>query len=146
MLTASQNAQGVNIAGMWPSQKVVAAEVPERARQFLSQALDSLHAPSGAVMLTASSVDAMLKDKGYKSGSLNARIDEAAKAHLITAEMAAWAHEIRLDANDQRHADETAEMPTPEDAARLIEFAEALAQFLFVLPARVAHGRNPSPP
>ena len=93
-------------------------------------------------MLTASCVDAMLKDKGYKDGSLNARIDAAAKAHFITAGMAAWAHEVRLDANDQRHADESAVLPSEADAAKAIEFANALAQFLYVLPARVERGRK----
>lgn len=93
-------------------------------------------------MLTASAVDAMLKDKGYKEGSLNARIDTAAKDHIITAEMAAWAHEIRLDANDQRHADEEAVLPSSADAGKVIEFANALAQFLYVLPARVERGRK----
>ncbi len=97
-------------------------------------------------MLTASSVDAMLKEKGLKEGGLNARIDAAAKAHLITTEMAAWAHEIRLDANDQRHADESASLPSEADAAKVIEFATALAQFLFVLPARVERGRKLEPP
>lgn len=93
-------------------------------------------------MLTASAVDAMLKDKGYKDGTLNARIDAAAKDHLITAEMAAWAHEIRLDANDQRHSDESVALPSAADAEKVIEFANALAQFLYVLPARVARGRK----
>jgi hypothetical protein len=55
-------------------------------------------------MLAASAVDAMLKHKNYTVGSLKDRIDKAAKDHLITSEMAAWAHEIRLDANDERHA------------------------------------------
>lgn len=93
-------------------------------------------------MLTASAVDAMLKDKGYKEGTLNNRIDLAAKDNLITAEMAAWAHEIRLDANDQRHADEGASLPGTADAQKAIEFANALAQFLYVLPARVERGRK----
>jgi hypothetical protein len=95
-------------------------------------------------MLTASSVDAMLKSKGYKEGTLYSRIDQAAKDHVITEEMAAWAHEIRLDANDQRHSDEAAPLPNEADAEKVIEFASALAQFLFVLPARVARGRTPT--
>lgn len=132
-----------HIISMWPAPQVVADEVPSRAREFLSQAISSLHAPAGAVMLTASAVDAMLKDKGYKEGSLNSRIDAAAKSHLITEEMSAWAHEIRLDANDQRHADELAALPTAADAEKVIEFASALAQFIYVLPARVARGRKP---
>ena len=85
--------------------------VPERAKNYLRQAVDSLHAPSGAVMLAASAVDAMLKNKGYKDGSLYARIDDAAAKHLITPDMAAWAHDVRLDANDERHADESSTLP-----------------------------------
>ncbi len=93
-------------------------------------------------MLTASAVDAMLKDKGLNVGNLNSRIDAAAKNHLITPEMAAWAHEIRLDANDQLHADEEADLPDSANAAKAIEFANALAQFLYVLPARVERSRK----
>ena len=93
-------------------------------------------------MLAASAVDAMLKEKGYRDGNLNGRIKKAAENHLITEEMAIWAHEIRLDANDQRHADESAPLPSEVDASKVIEFASALAQFLFVLPARVQRGRT----
>src|SRR5438067_5900698 len=127
---------------MWPSQPSAANELPQRARDFLNQALSSVHAPAGAVMLTASAIDAMLKDKGHKTGSLRARIDAAAAQHLITPEMAAWAHEIRLDANDQRHADENTDLPAQADAEKVIAFATALAQFLYVLPARVERGRR----
>ena len=93
-------------------------------------------------MLAASSIDAMLKAKGYKDESLNTRIDRAAADHVITSEMAAWAHEIRLDANDQRHADENAPLPNADYAKRILEFAQALAQFMFVLPERVKRGRK----
>ncbi len=142
VLAVSDRTREYPITNMWPAPQIVADEVPERAREFLSQAISSLHAPAGAIMLTASAVDAMLKDKGLKEGSLNARIDAAAKAHLITAEMAKWAHDIRLDANDQRHADETAPLPSAADAAKSVAFASALAQFLYVLPARVERGRR----
>jgi hypothetical protein len=134
--------QGAEITNMWPAPQAVAEELPERAKAYLSQAISSIHAPVGAVVTAASAVDAMLKTKGYKDGSLYSRIDSAAKANLITQEMAAWAHEIRLEANDQRHADENAALPTSEDASRVIEFATALGQFLFVLPSRVERGRQ----
>ena len=142
MTSAPSNIQNATIAALWPTPVEVSDTVPARARDFLSQAISSINAPAGAVMLTASSVDSMLKDKGYKDGSLNARIDKAAADHLITAEMAAWAHEVRLDANDQRHADEQASLPTAADASKCIQFAQALAQFLYVLPARVERGRK----
>ncbi len=131
------------ISNIWPESQKISASIPTRAAQFLSQAIASLHAPAGAVMLTGSSVDAMLKDKGYVNGSLYSRIDKAASEHLITSEMAEWAHEIRLDANDQRHADIEAELPNHAEAQKAIDFSLALAEFLYVLPARVAKGRKP---
>jgi hypothetical protein len=94
-------------------------------------------------MLCASSVDAMLKAKRYDDPkqSLYKRIEKASSDQLITEGMKDWAHEIRLDANDQRHADQGVTLPTTADAQRNIEFAQALGQFLFALPARVAQGR-----
>ncbi|QDC06367.1 DUF4145 domain-containing protein [Pseudomonas sp. SWI7] len=132
------------ITNIWPSSEKVDNSVPQRARQFLQQAISSIHAPAGATMLAASSVDAMLKEIGLKDGSLYKRIGEAQAQHLITAEMAAWAHEVRLEANDQRHADEQADLPNEADARKSVEFVQALAQFLFVLPSRVARGRSES--
>lgn len=129
------------ISDIWPATQAVHESIPDRAKAYLEQAIASIAAPSGAVMLTASAVDAMLKAKGSKEGTLYKRIDKAANDHLITDEMAAWAHEVRLDANDQRHDDEDGAMPDEADAKKSIEFAMALAQFLFVLPASVARGR-----
>ena len=83
----------------------------------------------------------MLKEKGLKTGGLYARIEQAADQHLITAEMSAWAHDIRLDANDERHADDNAVLPTTEDAKKCIDFVRALGDFMFVLPLRVERGR-----
>lgn len=114
--------------------------IPERPRDYLKQAMESLHAPAGAVMLAASSVDSMLKIKNYTDGSLYSRIDKAVKDHLLTDEMAKWAHKVRLDANDQRHADKAKNLPSPEDAKHVIQFVQALAQFLFVLPIQVQQG------
>jgi len=124
----------------------VESDIPSPARDYLEQAIDSQHAPAGSVMLAASAVDAMLKAKGFKDGSLYSRIDKSVAAHLLTAEMGKWAHQVRLEANDQRHADEAASLPTAEDARRSVDFARALASFLFVLPARVSRGIEDSKP
>ncbi len=137
---ASNHNQPIN--DYFPTSTVVEEEIPERPKAYLQQAHESLHAPSGAVMLCASAVDAMLKIKGYTDGSLYNRIEKAVEDNLITSDMASWAHEVRLDANDQRHADEAASLPTRQDATRVIEFASALAEFLFVLPERIQRGLN----
>lgn len=128
------------VTELYPSNKTVDSAIPLKARTFLHQANETIHSPSGSIMLSASSIDAMLKTKGYKEGSLYKRIEKAVEDHLITAEMAKWAHQVRLGANDERHADEDAELPTSKDAEKLIDFTTALAQFLFVLPARIEQG------
>jgi hypothetical protein len=94
-------------------------------------------------MLAASSIDAMLKQKGLVDGSLYGRIEKAASDHLITQDMAQWAHAVRLDANDQRHADADEWISSATDAKRCIDFATALAEFLFVLPSKVHRGLQP---
>jgi len=128
------------VQAVYPRFEPVDLVIPDRPRSYLKQASESMHAPSGAIMLAASAVDSMLKAKGFSEGSLYSRIDKAATEHVITADMAAWAHAVRLDANDQRHADEASDLPTTADAQRVLAFATTLAQIMFVLPARVARG------
>jgi hypothetical protein len=85
----------------------------------------------------------MLKDKGYADeGSLYKRIEKAASEHVITEGMAAWAHDVRLDANAERHADPDYKLPETPDAQRCIEFVIALGDFMFVLPKRISEGRQ----
>jgi hypothetical protein len=138
------NVQGFGepITHLYPSSKQIDESIPYPANIYLQQALESIHAPAGAVMLTGSAIDAMLKIKGYQEGSLFTRINQAAQAHLITQEMAEWAHDIRLDANDQRHADLIQPLPDEAQAKKCVDFALALAEFLFVLPTKVQRGRT----
>lgn len=138
---AGVHGTGGSIDEIIPSPKVIDVAVPERPRRYLQEAIDTLHAPSASIMVAASAVDAMLKDRGLTSGSLNSRIDRAAQDHMITPAMAEWAHDVRLDANDERHADDNAGPPNQSDAQRCLDFAVALAEYLFVLPAKVARGR-----
>jgi hypothetical protein len=140
VITASSTALNSGVLQFFPGSESVDEAVPNTARAYLTQAMQSLHAPAGAVMLAASAVDAMLKEKKYKVGSLYARIEKAAEDHVITSDMAKWAHEVRLDANDQRHADEAVQLPSETDAKKCIDFARALGEFMFVLPSRVERG------
>ncbi len=143
--SATAKSHNAEIMEYHPKNSEVDANLPEKPKALLQQAQDTLHAPSGSVMLSASAVDSMLKLKGYTNGSLYSRIEMACQDHLITEEMGQWAHEVRLDANDQRHADESASLPTEADAKRVLEFAKALAEFAFILPSRVKRGLELKP-
>lgn len=124
----------------YPSATTIDEAIPGPARRYLAQANESLHAPDGAVMLAASAVDAMLKARGYTEGSLYPRINRAAAENVITEDMAIWAHQVRLEANKPRHADEVEPHADQEAAKRAVEFATALGQLLFVLPSKVTRG------
>jgi hypothetical protein len=128
------------ITSLIPAIKDFSKDIPDLPRELLRQAYESLNAPAGAIMLSASAIDAMLKIKEYVDGSLKARIDQAVTDNLLTKDMGEWAHHVRLDANDQRHADVNAGLPTQAQAKQSFELAEALAEILFVLPARVSRG------
>jgi hypothetical protein len=60
--------------------------------------------------------------------------------NVITADMALWAHHVRLEANDARHANSDNPHATADEAKQSVEFAAALGHFLFVLPSRVRRG------
>src|SRR4029077_11321459 len=70
------------------------------------------------IVMSAGAVGAMLKEKGLSKGNLYDEIDKAAADHLITPDMAKWAHQVGLDAKAQRHADASAPLPKQEDAQR----------------------------
>ncbi|HCY75596.1 MAG TPA: hypothetical protein DHV28_06710 [Ignavibacteriales bacterium] len=128
------------VIDIYPRTETVNDILPLKVKAYLQQAIDSVFAPAGSVMLCASAVDAMLKEKGFKDGSLFTRINKAVEAGLMTEGMATWAHQVRLDANDQRHSDEEAILPTVDDAKQSIEFTQTLSEFLFVLPSKVTKG------
>ena len=145
IIASAKNWNGI-VNEVYPDLDKVDDNIPSPARDYLEQANETIHAASGSIMLAASSIDAMLKIKGYKDGSLYERINKASKEHLITDGMAKWAHKVRLDANGQRHADDKIVLPTVEDAKHTLDFAKALGQFLFVLPSKVEKGIADSEP
>ncbi len=130
------------VKAVYPSIQSVAADIPERSRRYLKQAIDSLRAPDGSVMLAGSAVDAMLKARGLTKGSVYERIEAAVKSGLLTVEIGEWAHAVRLEANKPRHADDDDPHMELEDAERVIEFARMLGHILFTLPKEVNEGKK----
>ena len=90
----------------------------------------------------------MLKDQGYddKKKTLYTRFDDAAKDHLITEQMKEWAHEVRLEANAERHVDVDEPDPDAQEAEDCYNFAMAFAEYLYVLPSKIKKWRTPVTP
>ena len=115
-----------------PSQKIYPT-----ASRYLDQARKTLNSPDASVLMSSSSIDAMLKDKGLRDGSLHSRIEKAVEAGILTSEIAKWAHLVRLQSNNTRHADEETPHMTTDDAEKCFDFAKAIAEILYVLPDRI---------
>jgi hypothetical protein len=125
------------IVQIYPDIWEVGELVPESVSNYLTQAHRTLASPDASVVMSASSIDAMLKDNGLTEGSLYKRIDQAANNGILTQKMADWAHRVRLDANNPRHADGQTPHMTEEDAKRAFDFANALTEYLYKLPSRM---------
>ncbi len=125
-----------------PAPRALSGALPERVAYYLGQAHQTLTSPSASVVMSAAAVDAILKAHGLKDGSLYKRIEDAVGQGIITKAMAKIAHDVRLDANNERHVDENASPPSHEDARRCFDFADALAEMIFVLPNRVTRAKT----
>src|SRR4051812_46354699 len=64
----SQHEEVIRTSLVFPKPEQLEAGMPPKAQSFLAQALECVHAPSGSIMLCASAVDSMLKEKGMKAG------------------------------------------------------------------------------
>jgi len=126
-----------------PSTRMPDTALPDAAKNYLQQAIESKHAPDGCLMLCNSAVDAMLKARGFndKKQSIHQRIKAAAEQNVLTSDMADWAQEVRIGSNNPRHADEENPHATAQDAENALEYASTLGSLLFELPKRIETGR-----
>jgi hypothetical protein len=140
------------IETLYPSARGAAAEMPDPARHYLQQALETRHAPDAAAVMAGSAVDVMLKHFKLIDGSVYSRIDQAVNQHILTPAMGEWAREVRLGSNRPRHADPENPHVSAHQAQQSVEFVEALGHYLLVLSSRVKKGieearvgENPAP-
>ncbi len=120
--------------------------VPERPRQILREANDARRSPIACTTTAVRAVEAMLAEKGYRDRKLGLkwRIAKASESGDLPKDMGDWAEEVRV-LGVASHTDEELEpLFTKEDAERALLFANTLAQYLFVLPARILEGRKPN--
>ena len=58
----------------------------------------------------------MMKSKGHKDGKLYSRTNKTADDNIINDSMSKWVHQVRIEGNDERHADDEADLPNEIDA------------------------------
>jgi hypothetical protein len=136
------------VRGFWPASKgpEIPRHLPPDFKAKLLEAEKSFAAQinTGAAGLYRSLIDATTKrqltEAELKSaGTLQARIDRLAEKHVIPDTVAAWAHEVRVIANDGLHDEPTV---SREDAEMARSFALTYLRYNFELPGDVAARRT----
>ena len=109
---------------------------------MLQEANDSKKTPLPSITATRFSIEAMLAHLSYDSGVLKSRIDKAIEDNVLPNVMGEWAHEVRLFGNEGHTDEAPADLPTFEEAEHVLTYANTLAEYLFVLPARIKKARK----
>jgi hypothetical protein len=134
----------LRVFGIWPAMQDLKAptNVPERvARNFVeaeeARQRKSWNAACGTYRRT---MELALKEfaPDVEAWKLEKRIDKLASEHRITADMQAWAHELRLDGNEALHGDEDA---TEEMTAQMASLCYFLLTYLYTLPKQIEEAR-----
>lgn len=115
------------------------SNIPEPVQRAFRQAAGSLRAGhyDAACSMYRKAMELGLKafSPDIEAWKIEKRIDKLASENRITAELKAWAHELRLDGNDAVHGDEEA---TAEVANQMHQLCRFLLIYLYTLPAQVA--------
>lgn len=116
--------------------------LPDDVRRLYLRAADALRREDtdSAAMMIRKTLEVTLSQRfASTGGSLMQRIDRMATDHYLTADMAAWAHEIRLDGNQAAH--ESGE-PDLENTRQLLTFLHIFLLYVFTLPAMVTERKT----
>ena len=110
---------------------------PDNVARYFVQGMDNIQSENwdAAGAMFRETLESAIKNKFPSlSGTLFSRIDEAAKQHALTPDLAKWAHHIRLEGNKAVHDTGPYE---EEDAKSLAAFTEMVLRYLFTLPGMV---------
>lgn len=129
-----------------PTVPACPAHTPDAVCRYYMQAAANLRPKmwdaAGMACRKALDVATLVLEPSGKGSTLARRINALAAAGRITADLADWAHEIRVLGNEAAHdPDEFAEA----DARALFAFTELLLMYLFTLPGMLAERRAKRP-
>lgn len=105
--------------------------LPEDVKRFYSQGVDNAPTnPDAAGIMFRKTLEAVLRDKcATATGGLFKRIDHAAEVGILTADLARYAHTIRLEGNEAAHG-----TYDKADAQRLHSLVKLVLQYVYTLP------------
>jgi hypothetical protein len=128
---------------IYPSTRTDASpDLPPEVRENFNEALSSLNAnnPKAAVLMTRSALQAATREQGATGASLAAEIDDLATNNKLPKSLQDWSHELRDGGNLAAHPEPDKRIQI-QDAEELVSLAEAIFQYLYVIPPDVRRRR-----
>lgn len=128
------------IINVWPQVTGdTPTDLPENVARFFEQGVQNERAENwdaaGAMFRKSLDVATKILDSDNANKTLFQRINLLAASGRLTADLAVWAHEVRIDGNESVHGDEP---ETVDDVSAIHQFCRAVLLYCFSLPALVA--------
>ncbi|QQV78096.1 DUF4145 domain-containing protein [Sphingomonas aliaeris] len=133
------------IADIWPSTGGdTPPDLPDNVAKFFEQGTNNERAEhwdaAGAMFRKALDVGTKIIDPSFSNKNLSQRINLLRESGRLTSDLAAWAHEVRIDGNESVHGNDP---ETREDVVAIHQFCRAVLLYTFSMPALVAARKNP---
>lgn len=111
-------------------------QVPELLRNSFGEAQKSfkVRAYTASAIMCRKTLEGLCVDKGFKSGTLATRLKDLRDAQVIESRLYEWADQLRLSGNDAAH--DLAITIAHEDARDIMEFTQALLEYVYTFEAR----------
>ncbi len=139
-----------NVRNIYPKVSSIEAPLatPERIAKFFIEAQENFNRGNfeTSVGLARKVIDLATHHLGVSAdisvNNLSARINRLRDNNMLTADMADWAHIVRLDGNESVHTDEEF---TEQETKEILDFTETFLLYSFTLPSMVLSRRSDTP-
>jgi hypothetical protein len=135
--TGPETSEWDDLTRLWPQQEShIAWEIPAIARKSLIEARTCYKAKaySASVVMSGRTLEGVCQHHSTKDKNLYGGLKELKETGIIDERLYQWGEELRKHRNISAHASE--DVITKEDAKDLLDFAQAICDYVFVLNAK----------
>ncbi len=136
-LVAGKYAYEDEASRVWPEpERYFSWEIPEEIRNSLQEAMICFKASAfnASTVMAGRALEAICRHFGTAKSLLGAGIKELREKGIIDNRLAEWAAELQKARNLSAHA--SGEKTSREDAEDLLQFVNAICEYVFVLTSR----------